>query len=46
MDEWTGKGDEKQINEIYALLNSTLSGILKELNDLKKRNETSDDKTK
>ena len=38
MDEWTGDPDEKHITEIYALLQSTLPGII---NELKKLSELS-----
>jgi N-formylglutamate amidohydrolase len=34
MDEWTGKGDDQQIEEIYSALKSTIPGILKEINNI------------
>lgn len=32
MDEWTGEGDEEQIKAIREALQSTMPGILEELN--------------
>jgi hypothetical protein len=34
MDEWTGEKDEKQIDEIYSMLSTTVPGILNELKKL------------
>ena len=38
MNEWTGEADEKQMSAIQAALNSTIPGILEELEQLEKDN--------